>query len=137
MAEDARQKAEERVGMVSVVAAVLSINGDFISPKGAVGEARELIVAAHEAEGLPSPFPGDPGEAPLPMEQRLMIDGVPRRNRVDHYSEAELAIRSAVDVVERTGAHPWLTEAVILLGKAQDRVADFVDTNPTLVAAKQ
>jgi hypothetical protein len=50
-----------------------------------------------------------------------------RRNRVDLMSLAELAIRAAVQVVERAGAHPLLTDAVNLLAEAQTKVADYVD----------
>jgi hypothetical protein len=50
-----------------------------------------------------------------------------RRNRIDQATLAETAIRNAVDSVEAAGAHPLLTDAVVLLGQALDRVADFVD----------
>jgi hypothetical protein len=50
-----------------------------------------------------------------------------RRNRVDLYSEAELAIRNATLEVEKIGADIRLTNAVILLGKAKDLVADYID----------
>lgn len=50
-----------------------------------------------------------------------------RRNRVDQRTTAEAAISHAVEVVEASGAHPLLTAAVVLLGQARDRVADFVD----------
>ena len=56
-----------------------------------------------------------------------MIDGFPRRNRVDHWTPAEKAIQDAVDAVEAAGAHPLLTDAVILLGNARAKVADFVE----------
>lgn len=51
----------------------------------------------------------------------------PRRNRVDQWSVGERAIQDAVDVVEGMGADVRLTNAVVLLGKARDAVADFVD----------
>lgn len=60
----------------------------------------------------------------------------PRRIRIDQLTPAELAIYEAVQAVERAGADVRLTEAVILLQRARDRVADFVDgvkpepTNP-------
>lgn len=58
----------------------------------------------------------------------LMSDnGFPRRIRMDLYSPAEKAIRAAVEAVEEAGADIALTDAVILLGKAQERVADYVD----------
>jgi hypothetical protein len=54
-------------------------------------------------------------------------DEIPRRICIDRLTPAETAIRAAVDAVERAGAHPLLTDAVVLLGRARDRVADFVD----------
>ena len=55
---------------------------------------------------------------------------VPRRNRVDKMSSGEYAIREAVQEVEAMGADVRLTQAVILLGEAKDKVADFVDGIP-------
>ena len=52
---------------------------------------------------------------------------IPRRIRVDLMSKAELAIRNAINVVEEMPADVRLTDAVILLGKAKDRVADYID----------
>lgn len=52
---------------------------------------------------------------------------IPRRNRVYEWTPAERAIQDAVDVVERAGAHPLLTDAVTLLAEARAKVADFVD----------
>lgn len=54
-------------------------------------------------------------------------DGIPRRNCIYLMTPAELAIRNAVDVVEEAGADPLLTEAVILLHQARDKVADYVE----------
>ena len=56
-----------------------------------------------------------------------MIDGFPRRSRLDLSTPAELAIRAAVEAVESAGAHPLLTDAVILLQQAREKVADFVE----------
>ncbi len=53
---------------------------------------------------------------------------VPRRSMVPERTTAEHAISRAVQAVERTGCHPLLTEAVILLGEAQGKVADYVDS---------
>jgi hypothetical protein len=44
-------------------------------------------------------------------------------------SDAERAIYNAVQAVEAVGASPALTEAVILLQKARDIVADHVESN--------
>lgn len=54
-------------------------------------------------------------------------DGIPRRVRHDLHTPAERAITAAMEAVEEAGAHPLLTDAVILLGQARDKVADFVD----------
>lgn len=50
-----------------------------------------------------------------------------RRNRLDLCTPAELAIYLAMGEVEKIGADVKLTEAVTLLAKAKDCVADFVD----------
>ena len=54
---------------------------------------------------------------------------MPRRCRLDLNTPAELAIRAAVEAVEAAGCDSLLTEAVILLGEALDKVAFFVDTH--------
>ncbi len=55
----------------------------------------------------------------------------PRRRRLDLNTPAELAIRAAIDAVEKAGADPNLTAATIFLGKALESVADFVDGTPS------
>lgn len=55
------------------------------------------------------------------------IDGFPRRNRVDHWTPVEKQINDALQAVEALGAHPRLTDAVVLLSQARDAVADFVE----------
>lgn len=64
------------------------------------------------------------------MSQQLRADGFPRRADLDLNTPAELAIRKAVEAVEAAGAHPLLTEAVVLLDQARDKVADFVELDP-------
>ncbi len=54
-------------------------------------------------------------------------DGWPTRNDLLLFSDGEKAIWDAVDVVEKMGASKALTDAVILLQKARDRVADHVE----------
>ena len=59
-----------------------------------------------------------------------MIDpAIPRRIRIDLMTPAELAIRNAVLEVENAGCHVLLTDAVVLLQQAREKVADFVDAN--------
>lgn len=55
------------------------------------------------------------------------MDEIPRRAQVLQMVQAELAIRSAIQKVEEMGCDVVLTEAVVLLGAAQSKVADFVD----------
>jgi hypothetical protein len=52
---------------------------------------------------------------------------IPRRIQLLRLTPAEKAIADAVQAVEDVGAHPWLTDAVILLQQARDKVADYVD----------
>jgi len=52
---------------------------------------------------------------------------IPRRNRLDLNTPAEKAIYDAMQEVEKAGADLKLTEAVTLLSKARDLVADYVD----------
>jgi hypothetical protein len=56
-----------------------------------------------------------------------VMDGVPRRARLDHLTLAETAIYNAIQSVESMGADVRLTNAVVLLQRARDQVADFVD----------
>jgi hypothetical protein len=58
-----------------------------------------------------------------------MVDGHPRRWRLELNTPAELAIREAMLAVEGMEAHPLLTEAISLLDKARNKVADFVELN--------
>ena len=63
------------------------------------------------------------------------MSDIPRRIDRTRHTPAERAITDAMHAVEEAGAHPLLTDAVILLGKARDRVADYVDRMPTLERA--
>ncbi|HEU4728417.1 MAG TPA: hypothetical protein VFT22_11020 [Kofleriaceae bacterium] len=54
---------------------------------------------------------------------------IPRRIRFDRMTPAELAIRAAEVAVEEMGADVLLTEAIMLLQRAREKVADYVDRN--------
>jgi hypothetical protein len=56
------------------------------------------------------------------------VNEIPRRNQMDLYTPAELAIYRAIEEVERAGADIRLTDASIKLQEAQSLVADFVDS---------
>ena len=55
---------------------------------------------------------------------------IPRRIRLDLSEPAELAIRNAVDEVEKIGADVRLTNAINLLNEARELVADYIDKVP-------
>jgi hypothetical protein len=68
------------------------------------------------------------GQVPAVTAQPpVMVDGFPRRSRMDLMVPAELAICGAVEAVEKAGCDLRLTDAVILLARARDKVADFVE----------
>lgn len=50
-----------------------------------------------------------------------------RRAYVERWTPAEKAIRDACHLVEGVGAHPLLTEVVVLLQEAFNRLADYTD----------
>lgn len=52
---------------------------------------------------------------------------IPRRAQMLEWSEAEKAIFTALQAVEKMTADVRLTDAVNLLSAAQDSVADFLD----------
>jgi len=52
---------------------------------------------------------------------------IPRRLRSDLHTEAEKAIRNAMNEVEKAGADPELTEAIIKLNEAFNHVANYED----------
>lgn len=51
---------------------------------------------------------------------------------MNSWTPIEWAIFSAMQAVEAGPAHPLMTDAVVLLGQAKDKVADFIElTAPT------
>jgi hypothetical protein len=59
-----------------------------------------------------------------------MINGFPRRGRLEYNVGAELAIRQAIATVEGMGAHQLLTDSSVLLQQALEKVADYVELDP-------
>jgi hypothetical protein len=58
-----------------------------------------------------------------------MESGVPRRQRLDLNTPAELAIFMAIQEVEKAGADPKLTDVVMALISAKDKLSDYVDSS--------
>jgi hypothetical protein len=82
---------------------------------------------AYCAMGEVVAHPGDICPTGLP---KLRADGIPRRADVTLDTPLERIIRNAVYDVEQAGAHPLLTDAVVLLQQAKDKVSDFVELPP-------
>lgn len=55
------------------------------------------------------------------------MNTIPRRNRIDLNTPAELAIRNAIHEVEKLPADERLTKVVINLIEAKKLVADYID----------
>jgi len=56
-----------------------------------------------------------------------MNNNFQRRSRLDLNEPSELAIRNAMQEVEKMGADVKLTEAITLLNQSLDIVSDFID----------
>lgn len=54
-------------------------------------------------------------------------EGFPRRSNVTDMTPEELQLRECIHRVEELGAHPLLTETVVLLAQAKEKLADFLD----------
>ena len=68
--------------------------------------------------------------APGTANDRPPNADAPRRCYQDRQCQAERAIQIAVEAIEGMAADALLTDAVILLGQAKGKVADFVDKDP-------
>lgn len=55
------------------------------------------------------------------------MNNFPRRARIDLMTPEELALFNMIGEVEKLGAHPLLTDVVVLLGDARSKLADWVD----------
>ncbi len=55
------------------------------------------------------------------------FDGVPRRFRLEKMCPAERAITDVIHLIEEYPPHPLLTDAIRLLQRGRDKVADYVD----------
>ena len=107
----------------------------------AAGMPPRLSIAATRVEGARvRPGSAHPEQrstmtlVPDPSEEKMndvvqggAVRSYARRSRIDLQTPAEQAIRDAVDAVERAGCDRLLTEAVVLLQQARDKVADYVD----------
>jgi hypothetical protein len=56
-----------------------------------------------------------------------MNQEIPRRIRIDLFTPEEKALYEMVGKIEELGAHPLLTDCVVLLGEARSKLSDWVD----------
>ena len=61
-----------------------------------------------------------------------MKNEIPRRNRMDLMTMEELAIMSLITDIEQLGADLLLTDTVVLLGDAKEKLSDFLDKEEAL-----
>jgi hypothetical protein len=61
---------------------------------------------------------------------KLNKNGFPRRSTLEAMTPEETAIYNCIQAVEMLGAHPLLTECVIKLGEAKDKLSDWIDSQP-------
>lgn len=54
---------------------------------------------------------------------------IPRRSRLDLVTPEEKALYEMVWQIEKLGAHVLLTDVVVLLGRAREKLADWVELN--------
>lgn len=55
------------------------------------------------------------------------VEGFPRRSRIDLLEPLEKELYDVMQHVEEAGADPLLTDAVVLLAEARERVADWLE----------
>jgi hypothetical protein len=67
---------------------------------------------------------------PTTPRSHLRPDGIPTRCDIRLTSTTENAIRDAIGMVESIGADKALTDAVVLLDEAKNRVADYLEGLP-------
>ena len=56
-----------------------------------------------------------------------MSNKIPRRARTENMTPEELAMLGLSWQIEELGAHPLLTDVVVLLGSAREKLGDWVD----------
>lgn len=59
------------------------------------------------------------------------MNELPRRCKLPQLTLEELLIYQTIQSVERLGADPVLTEVVVLLNQAKEKLADWVDKKET------
>lgn len=81
----------------------------------------------HSEQGMLMKLLGD-SEFPRKEQAPEMIDGTPRRNRLDKCNPEELAITEIMGQVEKMGYGLKLTSAINLLAQARNEISDYVES---------
>ena len=58
-----------------------------------------------------------------------MINGVPRRAMYEHLKPEEIAIIDIQNKIDSLGCDERLTDCIMLLSHARDRIGDYFDEN--------
>ena len=120
---------EHQYGVISLGEMVTLVDGlrEACSEADVALDDLRARLSAQEAEVARLTMPNDTPDAP---RAEPTMYNFPRRHQMLKWTPAEMAIAAAVQRVEEAGCDVRLTDAVILLGRARDAVADFVDNVP-------
>lgn len=123
---DCRSEVGETVGLLD--AAIVTLRLASRRPRGAKGvqEALADLCADTEIRQLLASALGNDASG-VTATSTDSVDSIPRRICLDKLTHAERAIHDAMRAVEEAGADVRLTSAIVLLQRAKDKVADFVD----------
>lgn len=116
------QHGKEKLHFTIQVLDSLYLKGKDLCIPECILQCRELLRLCHIA------MPDITIEEPPPKPDTIL--GAPRRCQNNFLTEIEKEFNQLIAKVEMLEPHPSLTEAVILLGQAKDRVADFVELKP-------
>jgi|WetSurMetagenome_2_1015567.scaffolds.fasta_scaffold1507625_1 hypothetical protein len=61
------------------------------------------------------------------LQKGTTMQDFPRRKQLDKMEPEELALFALTQQIEKMGAHPLLTDVVILLGEAREKLGAYVD----------
>ena len=81
----------------------------------------------HSEQGNLMKMLGD-SEFPKSAQPFEVVDGVPRRNRLDKCTAEEIAITEIMKMVETMGYGLKLTSAINLLSQARNEISDYVES---------
>lgn len=76
-----------------------------------------------QVDGLPLP-----PQSTITVASRITeIERIPRRICIDLLTPPEVTLYKALQAIEEAGADPLLTDAVVLIQQAREKVAEYID----------